>query len=108
MANTMEILVEEMGVKEECMIHYQKNGAIRVEAFKAVLEASGINRPVDDVPRLKSMIEGANVTWTAWESEKLVGIARCLTDFSYVCYVSDLAVDKAYQHQGIGKSSLRS
>jgi ribosomal protein S18 acetylase RimI-like enzyme len=32
-----------------------------------------------------------------------VGISRALTDFSYCCYLSDLAVDLAYQHQGIGK-----
>jgi ribosomal protein S18 acetylase RimI-like enzyme len=48
------------------------------------------------------MLENANLTVSAWDGEKLVGIARALTDFSYCCYLSDLAVDKQYQHQGIG------
>ena len=30
-------------------------------------------------------------------------ISRAITDFSYCCYLSDLAVDTAYQGQGIGK-----
>jgi len=53
------------------------------------------------------MIENANLTLTAWDGEKLVGIARAVTDFSYCCYLSDLAVDRAYQRQGIGKELIR-
>jgi len=34
----------------------------------------------------------------------LVGIARCMTDFHYVCYLSDLAVHKNYQMNGIRKN----
>ena len=34
---------------------------------------------------------------------RLVGFARSLTDFCFCCYLSDLAVDKACQGQGIGK-----
>ena len=33
----------------------------------------------------------------------MVGVARALTDYSYCCYLSDLAVDQAYQRSGIGK-----
>lgn len=33
----------------------------------------------------------------------MVGFARSLTDFCFCCYLSDLAVDKACQGQGIGK-----
>jgi predicted N-acetyltransferase YhbS len=32
-----------------------------------------------------------------------VGIARALTDFSYCCYLSDLAVAKEYHRHGIGR-----
>jgi len=34
---------------------------------------------------------------------RIVGIARAITDFSYCCYLSDLAVAGDYQRQGIGK-----
>lgn len=40
-----------------------------------------------------------------WDS--LVGAARSVTDFHYCCYVSDLAVDQAYQKQGIGRELIR-
>lgn len=40
---------------------------------------------------------------SAWDGKELVGIARSMTDFHYACYLSDLAVHKKYQKQGIGK-----
>lgn len=49
------------------------------------------------------MLKHANVLITAWEGDKLVGVSRALTDFSFCCYLSDLAVDEAYQRRGIGK-----
>jgi len=49
------------------------------------------------------MIDHADLTITAWDGSKLVGIARAITDYSYCCYLSDLAVDRAYQNLGIGK-----
>ena len=52
------------------------------------------------------MLAHANLTVTAWDGETLVGVARALTDFSWCCYLSDLAVDKAYQHQGIGRELI--
>lgn len=52
------------------------------------------------------MINGANLTITAWDNTTLIGIARALTDFSYCCYLSDLAVHKDYQKQGIGKTLI--
>jgi predicted N-acetyltransferase YhbS len=32
-----------------------------------------------------------------------VGVSRAVTDYAYCCYLSDLAVDAAYQRRGIGK-----
>src|SRR5262245_3126941 len=62
----------------------------------------GERRPVDDRGIMKDMIEHANLVVTAWDSALLVGIARTLTDFSYVGYVADLAVRATHQRQGIG------
>lgn len=39
------------------------------------------------------MIRNAPLVMTAWEGETLVEIAQTLTDFSYVAYLADLAVD---------------
>ena len=40
---------------------------------------------------------------TARDAGSLVGISRAITDFSYCCYLSDLAVDVQYRQRGIGK-----
>jgi ribosomal protein S18 acetylase RimI-like enzyme len=77
------------------------------EQFADVLNRSGLGarRPVDDPARLKRMLDGASLTVSATDdaSGEIVGIARSITDFSYACYLSDLAVDQAYQRRGIGK-----
>ena len=64
-------------------------------------------RPVDDPKCIKAMLEHADLVCTAWDGEKLIGVARSVTDFEYCCYLSDLAVDAAYQKQGIGRELIR-
>ena len=53
------------------------------------------------------MLEYADLLCTAWADDLLVGVARSVTDFSYCCYLSDLAVDVAYQKVGIGVELIR-
>ena len=52
------------------------------------------------------MLQHANVLATAWNGPQLIGVARGLTDFAFCCYLSDLAVDKIYQRQGIGRELM--
>jgi GNAT superfamily N-acetyltransferase len=63
----------------------------------------GARRPVDDRARMAAMLENANLTVTAWDGDRLVGIARSVTDFAFCTYLSDLCVRKSYQRQGIGQ-----
>jgi predicted N-acetyltransferase YhbS len=62
----------------------------------------GERRPVDDRQVMSDMLRHANLVVTAWDGNLLVGIARTLTDFSYVGYLSDLAVKVSHQRKGIG------
>lgn len=89
-------------------IDYSTTRKPTVSEFAAVLNRSslGARRPVDDVARMAKMLEHANLICTAWDGALLVGVARSLTDFTYCCYLSDLAVDKAYQRKGIGRSLI--
>lgn len=88
-------------------IIYSDRRAITPEQLAAVFEASGIRRPTTDLGRMARMLEHGNLLVTAWAGEHLVGVARALTDFSYCCYLSDLAVDREYQKRGIGRELIR-
>ncbi|CAM4457656.1 GNAT family N-acetyltransferase [Paenibacillus tarimensis] len=87
-------------------IVYKVNEAVQTEDVIRVFRSSGIKRPVDQPERIAKMLAGANLTITAWDDDKLVGIARALTDFCYCCYLSDLAVDLDYQKSGVGRELL--
>lgn len=67
----------------------------------------GERRPVDDRQIMSEMIRQANLVVTAWDRDLLVGIARTLTDFSYVGYLADLAVRGSHQRNGIGVELIR-
>lgn len=67
----------------------------------------GSRRPVDDPARIGSMLDNANLHCSAWVGDRLVGMARSLTDFAYCCYLADLSVDEAWQRRGIGKELVR-
>jgi len=86
-------------------IEYRDNAAISVEAAIDLYRRStlGERRPVDRPDIFAGMQKNANLIISAWHGDRLVGIARSLTDFTYVAYLADLAVDVAYQRQGIGK-----
>lgn len=84
-------------------ISYVDAPSLSARQLAELFRSSGIRRPVDDLPRLEKMLEHANLVIGAYADSRLVGIARALTDFSYCCYLSDLAVASDYQHRGIGR-----
>jgi len=89
------------------VIEYRTDAPLDPESVARLFDRSGIRRPTDDLPRIRKMLDHANLTITAWDGDALVGIARALTDFSFCCYLSDLAVDRDHQHGGIGRELVR-
>ncbi len=89
-------------------ITYTVEPDLKAEEFISVLNRSGlgIRRPVSDPERMQRMIDYAAVVLCARDDGKLVGVARSLSDFSYCCYLSDLAVDKEYQGKKIGRELI--
>lgn len=87
-------------------IDYKINFIPEIELIIDLYNSSGIKRPTSDKERIKKMFENSNLIISAWDNNKLVGIARSLTDFCYCCYLSDLAVRAEYQRLGIGKKLI--
>ena len=90
-------------------ITYLDDAKLTVEAAIDLYRRStlGERRPLDRPDIFAGMIDNASLTLTAWHDERLVGIARTLTDFTYVAYLADLAVDRDYQRLGIGKQLIQ-
>ena len=86
-------------------VTYRVGNDLSVGAVIAVLQASTLaaRRPVDDPAIIADMLRHASLLISAWDGDRLIGFARTLTDFTSVGYLADLAVDEAYQRQGIGR-----
>ncbi|MEX3615400.1 GNAT family N-acetyltransferase [Paenibacillus glucanolyticus] len=87
-------------------LEYRVNEHCDVKEIEEVFNKSGIRRPVGDMDRIQRMIDHADEIITVRDGERLIGILRAITDYSYCCYISDIAVDKDYQGRGIGKALI--
>ncbi|MEC5210999.1 GNAT superfamily N-acetyltransferase [Psychrobacter sp. PL15] len=106
-------------------VTYQINTAISPEQFIELLNKCGLGarRPIDNYYVIKGMLDNADLLITAWSDKRtvkevvseatdgnpkeLIGVARCVSDFSYCCYLSELAVAENYHRQGIGKLMIK-
>jgi GNAT superfamily N-acetyltransferase len=89
-------------------VDYQLEPDLSADEFIDVLQRSTLaeRRPVADRARIERMLSGADVIATARIGGQLVGVSRAITDWAYCTYLSDLAVDQAYQRQGIGRQLI--
>ena len=90
------------------IIRYRDDAPLTVAAAIELYNRStlGERRPVTRPDIFEGMLANANLTVTAWDGTRLVGISRSLTDFTYVAYLADLAVDVDYQNSGIGRALI--
>ncbi len=90
-------------------IQFKTDQKISSEQFIDLLKRSTLaeRRPVAEKDRIEKMLSHGNILITAWDGNLLVGVSRALSDFSFCCYLSDLAVDETYQHKGIGKELIK-
>ena len=90
-------------------IRYETDLEISIDQFIDLLKRSTLaeRRPVSDSKKIEKMLKHGNILITAWHNDLLVGVSRALSDFSFCCYLSDLAVDESFQHKGIGKELIR-
>ena len=99
-------------------IIYNLEDDLEPAEFIDVLERSGLaaRRPVGEDQRIRVMVENAYiaVVGKAYIMEcarasagRPIGVSRALTDFTYCCYLSDLAVDAERQGRGIEPELIR-
>lgn len=90
-------------------VQYNVEPDLAPEEFIEVLVRSTLaeRRPIHDRKTIEQMLAHADVIATARSEGLLIGVSRALTDFAYCTYLSDLAVDVAYQRLGIGRELIR-
>jgi len=90
-------------------IHYRQGNELDLDQVIDLYHRStlGQRRPVHNRQVMEGMVRKADLMISAWDGDKLVGLARSLTDFYYVAYLADLAVDEAYQKRGIGQELIQ-
>jgi GNAT superfamily N-acetyltransferase len=83
--------------------------ALGVDEYIDILKRSTLaeRRPVGEPETIRGMLANADIIVTARTGGLLVGISRAITDHSFCTYLSDLAVDQAYQRRGIGRELIR-
>ena len=91
------------------MIEYRIEPDLSADEFIDVLVRSTLaeRRPVHERATIAGMLAHADVLITARQDDLLVGVSRAITDFSFCTYLSDLAVDTAFQRRGIGRELIR-
>jgi GNAT superfamily N-acetyltransferase len=86
----------------------REEGRLDAAEYAALVRSSGLDRPVDDLPRMAAMLAGSNLVVTARDGAagRLLGAARGVTDFAWCCYLSDLVVAGERQRGGLGRLLL--
>lgn len=95
--------------REATRISYRREENLGADEFIDLLIRSTLaeRRPVDERDRIEAMLDHANLIVAARSDDgRLIGVSRCLTDFAFCCYCSDLAVDAAFQGRGVGKTLI--
>ena len=90
-------------------ITFRLGNDLDLDAVIELYSATTLNvrRPLDDRAAMANMLSHANLVVTAWDGPLLVGLSRSLTDFSFVAYLSDLAVRESHQRRGIGRDLIQ-
>ena len=86
-------------------VEYHVEPNLTADEFVDLLRRSTLaeRRPVDRPETIRGMLEHADLIVTARVDGRLVGVSRAITDFHFCTYLSDLAVDEAFQSRGIGR-----
>ncbi|WP_283680164.1 GNAT family N-acetyltransferase [Lentilactobacillus sp. Marseille-Q4993] len=86
-------------------IEYKVNEPLPLNEMIAIYKKNNFEKSLNN-SRLIKMNENTQLTVSAWNGTSLVGFARCLTDFEYSCYLSEIVVLPEFHSNHIGTNLL--
>ena len=89
-----------------CKIIYKCDVVPTAQQIIELYNNAQLPRPTNNPPRIKAMFENSDLVVTAWDGDRLVGVARTITDWVWCSYLADLAVSPGYKRSGIGKKLI--
>ncbi len=97
---------EEMRKNMGAQISYRFDVVPTAQQVIELYDDAGLPRPTHDPQRIRTMFENSDLIVTAWDENKLTGVARTITDWVWCSYLADLAISPAYKRSGIGRKLI--
>ncbi|MBU3176831.1 GNAT family N-acetyltransferase [Clostridium estertheticum] len=88
------------------MIMYNTDKKVDYDKLKNLFNEVGWNDKTEDNNRLLLMVENSQIVVTAWDEGRMVGFARCTTDYVFNGQINNVVVDSKYRKKGIGKNLI--
>ncbi len=88
------------------MIKYNTDKKVDYDRIIDLFNQVGWNDKTEDINRLKAMVQNSQIVVTAWDRERMVGFARCTTDYVFNGQINNVVVDLEYRRKGIGKALI--
>jgi len=88
-------------------IIYRDTHDVDLDQLTVLFNAVGWERRTADRERLAQLVCGSAYVVSAWDSDRLVGFARAISDGASNAYISTVAVLPEYQKHGIGRELIR-
>ncbi|MBU3156988.1 GNAT family N-acetyltransferase [Clostridium estertheticum] len=88
------------------MIMYNTDKKVDYDKLKTLFNEVGWNDKTEDNNRLLLMVENSQIVVTAWDEGRMVGFARCTTDYVFNGQINNVVVDSKYRKKGIGKNLI--
>ena len=88
-------------------IVFYTNPALSADELMDLFRRAGETTRSHNYRKLDQLIQNSNLLLAAYVRNKLIGVARALSDFCSCCYVADVVVDAAYQGTGVREALVK-
>jgi GNAT superfamily N-acetyltransferase len=88
-------------------IQFRTGREIDRRQLLALYDDVGWTAYTSEPDRLERAIANSAHVVTAWDGERLVGLARVISDGEHIVYAQDLLVLREYRRRGLGSALLR-